>query len=120
VCRGETRPLDLPGTGLPRSWPRRRRQGTTLPRVIRPQHAPESHGGGDDHQAGEHEVRRLDPPGRCIREKAEWVPREVEAIPEDGLNQADREIERARQDDSRHKQGAREQNALIRPWRGLR
>ena len=49
------------------------------------------------HQAGEHEVRSLDPPARSIREHAEWVPREVEAVPEEGLNQADREIERARQ-----------------------
>ena len=63
----------------------------------RSQHALESHGGGDHHQAAEHEVRRLDPAPRSVGEHAERVTREVEAVPDECLDQADREIERADQ-----------------------
>ena len=69
-------------------------------------------GGGEHHQPGEHEVRRLDPPARSVREQAERMPREVEAVPDEGLDQADREIERARHH-AAAQQGPRDRRAAI-------
>lgn len=64
---------------------------------LRSEGAPDPHGGGEHHRAGEDEVRGLNPSAGAVGQETERVPREVESVPDEGLDQADGEIERARQ-----------------------